>query len=121
MLRVCVIGLGAIGNLHASIYKEDPLANLVGVCDVRRDRADAAATRLGVQAYYGVQEMLDAIRPDICSVTTGGYEYGSEHYLPTIQALEAGCHVLCEKPISNQISKAGRWWPKPRKSISAWA
>ena len=106
MLRVSVIGLGVIGNLHASIYKEDALADLVGICDVRRDRADAAAARLGVRAFYDVQEMLDALHPDICSVTTGGYEYGSEHYLPTMQALEAGCHVLCEKPISNQISKA---------------
>jgi predicted dehydrogenase len=115
MLRVCVIGLGAIGNLHASIYREDPLANLVGICDVRRDRADAAAARLGVQAFYDVQEMLDALHPDICSVTTGGYEYGSEHYLPTMQALEAGCHVLCEKPISNQIPKAEEMVAKARE------
>ena len=104
MLRVCVIGLGPIGNRHSDIHNEDPLAELVGVCDIRRDRADAAAARLGVPAFYDVQRMLDALHPDICSVATGGYEYGSEHHLPTMQALEFGCHVLCEKPISNEIA-----------------
>lgn len=106
MLRVCVIGLGPVGNLHARIYREDPLAELVGVCDVRVDRADAAAARWGVPAFYDVPTMLATLRPDVCSVATGGYEYGSEHYWPTVQALEAGCHVLCEKPISNEIAQA---------------
>ncbi len=106
MLRVCVIGLGAIGNRHADIHKADPLAELVGVCDHQKDRADAAAARLGVPAFYDVLEMLDALQPDVCSVATGGYEYGSDHYRPTMQALDAGCHVLCEKPISNEIPKA---------------
>jgi len=46
-LRVCVIGLGAIGNLHADIHKADPLAELAGVCDIDKTRADAAAARLG--------------------------------------------------------------------------
>ena len=46
MLRVGVIGLGVIGNRHADLYKADPLAELVGVCDIRKDRADAAAARL---------------------------------------------------------------------------
>ena len=41
MLRVCVIGLGHIGNLHARIYQEDDMVELVGVCDVNRERADA--------------------------------------------------------------------------------
>lgn len=106
MLRVCVIGMGPIGNRHAELYKADPLAELVGVCDILKDRADTAAARLDVPAFYDAQKMLDALQPDVCGITTGGYEYSSDHYKPTIQALEAGCHVLGEKPISNEISKA---------------
>lgn len=106
MVRVCVIGMGPIGNLHADIYKSDPLSELVGVCDILKERAQDAGTRLGVPWFLDTQEMLAALKPDICSVTTGGYEYGSDHYEPTIQALGAGCHVLCEKPICNDIPKA---------------
>ncbi len=106
MLRVGVIGLGPIGNLHADIYRADPLAELVGVCDRDKDRADTAAARLGVPAFYDAPAMLSVLRPDLCSVTTGGYEYGSDHYEPTMQALGAGCHVLGEKPISNDIACA---------------
>jgi len=106
MVRVCVIGLGPIGNRHANIYAEDELADLVGVCDKLHERADATAARLGVPAFYDVETMLKALAPDMCSVATGGYEYGSDHYLPTMQALEAGCHVLGEKPISNEIPQA---------------
>jgi len=106
MLRVCVIGMGPIGNRHADIYKADPLAELVGVCDVDAARAQAAAERLGVPGFGGASEMLEALKPDVCSVATGGYEYGSDHFEPTMQALEAGCHVLGEKPISNEIGPA---------------
>lgn len=115
MLRVCVIGLGPIGNRHCDMYKADSLAQLAGVCDIRHERADAAAARLGVPAFYNAQQMLDALRPDVCSITTGGYEYGSDHYEPTMQALEAGCHVLGEKPISNEISKAEEMVAKARE------
>ena len=106
MLRVCVIGLGHIGNLHADIYAKDPLVELVGVCDILPDRAVSAGTRLGVPWFTETSEMLVALSPDICSVATGGYEYGSDHYKPTMEALAAGCHVLCEKPICNEIIRA---------------
>lgn len=115
MLRVCVIGMGPIGNQHARIYKEDQLAQLVGVCDIIRERADEASKNLGVPAFYDAQKMLESLKPDLCSVTTGGYEYGSDHYEPTIQALEAGCHVLCEKPICNEIPKAEAMVAKARE------
>ena len=105
-LRVGVIGLGPIGNRHATLYNADPLAELVGVCDINRERADAAAERLGVPVFYDAETMLKALGPDVVSVTTGGKEYGSDHYQPTIQAIEAGCHVLGEKPISNVIEEA---------------
>ena len=103
MLRVCVIGLGPIGNRHTDIYVENPLSELVGVCDIDETRANATAQRLGVTAFYNVQKMLEDRKPDVVSVATGGYEYSSDHYAPTMQALEAGCHVLGEKPISNNI------------------
>ena len=115
MLRVCVIGLGPIGNRHADIYVENPLSNLVGVCDIDETRANAAAQRLGVTAFYNVPKMLEELKPDVVSVATGGYEYSSDHYAPTIQAIEAGCHVLGEKPISNNISHGEEMVAKARE------
>ena len=106
MQRVGVIGLGPIGNRHANIYAELDNAELAGVCDVDRERADAAAARLGVRAFYSVQELLDGAELDMASVATGGKEYGSDHYQPTVEALEGGLHVLVEKPISNEIGPA---------------
>ena len=105
-MRVCVIGMGPIGNLHADVYKADALAQLAGVCDLRPDRAEAAGKRLGVPWFLDAGKMLADLKPDLCSVATAGYEYGSDHHLPTLQALRAGCHVLCEKPICNEIAKA---------------
>lgn len=113
--RVGVIGLGPIGNLHADIYKEMAHAELVCVCDLLRERADAASQRLGVPAFYAVSTMLKSVDIDMVSVATGGIEYGSEHCEPTLEAMEAGLHVLGEKPISNEIDQAERMVAKARE------
>ena len=116
MLRVCVIGMGPIGNRHADIYADNQLAELVGVCDTDTSRANNASKRLGVPAFSDAQRMLDELKPDVVSVATGGYEYGSDHYVPTIQALQAGCHVLGEKPISNDIGQAEEMVARAREA-----
>jgi predicted dehydrogenase len=107
--------MGPIGNRHADMYVENEQAELVGVCDIDETRANQAAKRLNVPAFYNAPKMLEALKPDIVSVATGGYEYGSDHYIPTMQALEAGCHVLGEKPISNDIKQAEDMVAKARE------
>jgi len=106
-LKVGVVGMRGIGNKHAGCHKEDELADLVAVCDVIKERADQAAEKHGAKAYYSLKDML-AAHPelDVVDVCTGGYENGSWHFEPTMQAIEAGKHVLCEKPLSNQVSEA---------------
>jgi len=81
MLRVCVIGM-AYRQSSCPVVQQIAGANLIGVCDIVRERADAAAQKLGVGAFYDVPTMLAALKPDIVSVTTAGVENGSDHYLP---------------------------------------
>lgn len=106
MIKVAVIGMGGIGNTHAPVYKADPLSELVAVCDIIKERADKAAARYGVPAFYSVDDLLKNVELDAVTISTAGVENGGDHYEPTIQCLEAGLHVLGEKPISNDIKKA---------------
>ena len=71
MLRVCVIGMGAIGNKHAKAYVDSKRQSL-GVCDIRRDRAEVLGRHFSVPYFLDAEEMLRELKPDICSVTTGG-------------------------------------------------
>ncbi len=105
-VRVGVVGMSGIGNTHATSYKQDALAKLVAVCDVVREKADEAAKKYGVKTYYSLKDMLANEELDVVDVTTGGYENGSWHFEPTMEALAAGKHVLCEKPLSNDIGEA---------------
>ncbi|HBN83311.1 MAG TPA: oxidoreductase [Clostridiales bacterium] len=106
-LKIGIVGMGGIGNTHATCYQKDPLAELVAVCDIVKEKADKAALKFGVKAFYSLKDMLAAMPElDIIDVTTSGYENGSWHYEPVMQALDAGKNVLVEKPISNDILEA---------------
>jgi predicted dehydrogenase len=108
-LQVAVVGIGNIGSIHANVYKEHPKTELVAVCDIMKEKADAAAAQFGCRAFYSVKEMLDSgIKLDAVSVATKGEENGGEHYDPTMELLAAGIPVLGEKPISNRIDEGER-------------
>ena len=106
-LKVGVVGVNGIGKRHSECYAGDPLADLVAVCDIVKERADETAQKHDVKVYYSLSDMLDA-HPDldIVDVSTGGNENGGWHFEPTMQALEDGKNVLVEKPISNDILEA---------------
>ena len=109
MLRIGIVGMGGIGNLHARCYGENRHTKVVAVCDIIRERADRAAEAYGAPAFYSVREMLaSGIRLDACSMTTAGKENGGDHYEPTMELLGGGIAVLGEKPISNEVPRARR-------------
>ena len=118
-LKIGIVGMGGIGNTHARVYMDDPLAEIVAVCDIIKERADKAAKDYNARAFYSVKEMLDSgIKLDACSMCTAGKENGGDHHVPTMELLGAGIPVLGEKPISNEIKRhACRLrWPKRRIS-----
>lgn len=106
-IKIGIVGMGGIGNTHARCYRADPLAELVCVCDINRERADKAAEEHGVKAFYSQDEMMKAHPElDLIDVTTSGYDNGSWHYEPVMKALDAGYNAFVEKPISNDHDEA---------------
>lgn len=96
MLKVGIIGCGCIFTMHATSCDHLKNAMLVGVCDIKKERADVAAKKYNVKAYYDYKELIEKEKPDIIHVCV-------PHYLhPIISrfALEHGVNVLCEKPMS---------------------
>src|SRR5438552_2963620 len=104
--RVAVIGCGKIGT-HGHLPAWAAAARggwctLAGACDVEVARAAAAAQPYGVPAFGSVDELLARARPDVVSIAT----LPSSHRDLTLQALDAGCHVLCEKPVAMNAAEA---------------
>ncbi len=107
MLKIAIVGMGNIGNTHARCYQQNPHTKIVAVCDIIKEKADRAAQEYGAQAFYSVREMLDSgIEIDAASMCTKGEENGGDHFVPTMELLEAGIPTLGEKPISNRVPEA---------------
>ena len=106
-LKCAVVGMGGIGNTHAQCYFDNPLSELVAVCDLVKEKADAAAEKFGVPAFYDEEEMLKAMPEiDVVSITSSGYDNGSMHFEPAMLALDYKKNVLVEKPICADIHDA---------------
>ena len=105
-IKAAVVGVGNIGSIHADIYSKLENVDLTAVCDTDQEKADEAATKFNCKAFYSVDSLLAEKPMEVASMCTKGEENGGDHYLPTIQLLEAGVHVLGEKPISNNIEHA---------------
>lgn len=95
-LRMAIIGSGQIAQVtHIPNYQSMEEVEIVGICDTRVEAARSAAQRFGIAHYYDSHKaMLEELRPDAVTICVPN----KFHYPATMDALESGCHVLCEKP-----------------------
>jgi predicted dehydrogenase len=83
-LNVAVVGVGNIGNIHATVYSKRKDVKIVAVCDIIPEKSDKAAEKYGCQGFYSVQEMLaSGIKIDAASMCAAGVENGGDHYKPS--------------------------------------
>ncbi|HNT55081.1 MAG TPA: Gfo/Idh/MocA family oxidoreductase [Anaerolineaceae bacterium] len=101
MTRVAAIGVGSMGRNHARIYNELPDAELVAVADDNLATARQIGTQFGVAAYADFRQLLDQERPEAVSIAVPT----ALHYDVALAALEAGVHVLIEKPIAATLEQ----------------
>jgi len=103
-LRIGIIGNGNIARAHAAGYKElGERVEFVACCDLDEERARKFAQEFGFSKYYtDCNEMLAENELDAVSVCT----WNSAHAECSIAALNAGCHVICEKPMAMNTQEA---------------
>ncbi|MBO6637866.1 MAG: Gfo/Idh/MocA family oxidoreductase [Roseitalea sp.] len=98
-MRIAVIGVGLIGELHARIFKHNPLCRLVAVCDADAARAEQLAQSLQCRAYSDYRTLLKDEMLDAVSVATPE----SFRHEPAVAAAGLGLKMLLEKPLGRTL------------------
>ncbi|OZU88319.1 dehydrogenase [Virgibacillus indicus] len=96
-LKVAVIGCGSIArHRHLIEYAANPEAEITAVCDIVKERAEEMAVEYDAKVYTDYEQLLKTEDVDAVSVCLPNYL----HAPASIAALNAGKHVLCEKPMA---------------------
>jgi predicted dehydrogenase len=103
-IRVAIVGAGMIANAgQIPAWQHVDEAEIVGVYNRHLGRARDTAARHGIAgAYDDLTRMLDELQPDLVIVCTPNVS----HRQYTIEALQGGAHVLCEKPVAASYEDA---------------
>ena len=100
MINVAVIGVGHLGQYHTKVYKSFKDVELVGVCDINIKRADEIAASYKTNAYYEYKPLLRKINAASIVVPT------KQHYKIAKALIQAGVHIVIEKPITENLKQA---------------
>ncbi len=99
-IPIAVLGVGEHGKKHARALKQVEGAELVGVYDLRPERAQAISSELGVRAFSSLDEALGAVRAVTVVIPP------TEHAAVARQAFAHGVDVFMEKPITRTLEEA---------------
>jgi predicted dehydrogenase len=104
MIKAAVIGVGSMGKNHARVYAELPDVELVAVSDANIETARSVGERVGASYFSNYHLMLDKEQPEVVSIAVPT----ALHAEVAIAALEAGAHILVEKPIASTLDEGRR-------------
>lgn len=99
-MKAGVLGVGSLGYHHARILREVPGAEMAGVYDDDAARLETVAAELGVRAFRSRDELLEAVDAAVIAVPT------TAHASVALAAIDAGVHLLIEKPIAHTLAEA---------------
>ncbi|MYL55945.1 Gfo/Idh/MocA family protein [Virgibacillus halodenitrificans] len=103
MLKVGVIGVGSISQFHIEPYLSNEKVELVALCDINENRLMEKGKKYGVEKLYkDFNELVKDKEIDAVSICT----WNNSHAEIAISAMEAGKHVLVEKPLSMSVEEA---------------
>lgn len=112
-LKVAIIGCGSIGrHRHIPEYELNEQVEFVAFCDIVEERAQEFAEKYDAKAFTDYQQLLKEVDVDIVSVCTPN----ALHAPISIAALQAGAHVLCEKPMATSSEEAAAMIDAAEKS-----
>ncbi|PAV31209.1 oxidoreductase [Virgibacillus profundi] len=102
-IKVGIIGAGSISEMHFESYKNNEEVSIYSVCDLNEERAKAKAEKYGAEKYFtNYHELLAVPEIDAVSICT----WNNTHAEIAIAALNAGKHVLVEKPLCKTVEEA---------------
>lgn len=103
MIKVGVIGLGAIGQRLIKGFENHSETVIAAVCDTAEERTKEVAKQLGgIPAFNDHKEMLEKVDLDLVYVAVPP----KFHHAVASDVLEKGIHILCEKPLANSLEEA---------------
>jgi predicted dehydrogenase len=103
-IKAGLVGAGGISEFHVKGLKRLPYVDILGVANVKQDRARALAERFGLPRHFSRLAGLLEAGPDVVHVLTPP----GAHAENAIEAIRAGCHVLVEKPLATSVEDCDR-------------
>ena len=104
MKKVALVGIGGMGFVHYNAYKKLANAKIIAVADPRTEMAKEKIGEDDVKVYASLEELLENESPDMVDVCTPSYMHADL----SIYAMEHGCDVICEKPMSVTVEDTER-------------
>ncbi|MEW6201662.1 MAG: Gfo/Idh/MocA family oxidoreductase [bacterium] len=97
-MRIGIIGVGKMGSSHLRIFSQLKNVEIIGIADINETLVRGLAAEYKTRSFNDYRQLLE-LKPDAVSVVVPT----SLHKVVAIDALEAGCHILVEKPISSTL------------------